>query len=309
MLKTAEKTALSQISLTGMRALVMLGLLIEAPRTLEEIKEAFVSLNIMEKSNSLDTLRIDMNTLRAMGCEIKRACPKTKHRYVLVKHPFALDLQSDEIAAVKKVYKKVICHANICLILQYDKLFKKIADYMNDGSVKEEVYGISVLKNYDIGLIEDLLKDCGEKRVLKLLYLTPGRAAEREKNVSALQLVLRSDKLYLCGYDTEKKEQVLLNVKRIKKILSRLTGGNEVNIKKITVKFFIQNFDINEPNENETVTETGENGYIVEGSYYNEFTAMQRILSFGSACTVIEPAEFKDKVIRTLKSMREVYND
>ena len=37
MFKTAEKTGLNQISLTGLRALVFIGLLIVKPRSLEEI--------------------------------------------------------------------------------------------------------------------------------------------------------------------------------------------------------------------------------------------------------------------------------
>ena len=42
MFKPADKTELNQISLTGMRAIVLIGLLIEAPRTLEEIREKFI---------------------------------------------------------------------------------------------------------------------------------------------------------------------------------------------------------------------------------------------------------------------------
>ena len=34
-------------------------------------------------------------------------------------------------------------------------------------------------------------------------------------------------------------------------------------------------------------------GFIIEGSYHNEFLATQRVLSFGSNCTVVEPEDFK----------------
>ena len=85
--RIVEKTELNQISLTGMRALILVGLLIKAPRSLEEIKETFINYNIMEKSHSNDIIRIDLNTLRAMGCEISRASIKTNYKYVLTKHP------------------------------------------------------------------------------------------------------------------------------------------------------------------------------------------------------------------------------
>ena len=47
MFKPADKTELNQISLTGMRAIVLIGLLIEATRTLEVIREKFKGINIL----------------------------------------------------------------------------------------------------------------------------------------------------------------------------------------------------------------------------------------------------------------------
>ena len=44
MFKVAEKTDLNQISLTGIRALIFIGLLMNRPRSLEEIKRAFRKL-------------------------------------------------------------------------------------------------------------------------------------------------------------------------------------------------------------------------------------------------------------------------
>ena len=52
MFKTADKSDLNQISLTGIRAIVLLGLLIIKPRTLEEIRRAFINFNIMRHTFS-----------------------------------------------------------------------------------------------------------------------------------------------------------------------------------------------------------------------------------------------------------------
>ena len=49
MFKVAEKTDLNQISLTGVRALIMIGLLIVEPRSLADIKNILVGLKIMEE--------------------------------------------------------------------------------------------------------------------------------------------------------------------------------------------------------------------------------------------------------------------
>ena len=64
MFKPADKSELNQVSLTGLRGIVLLGLLIEAPRSLKEIREIFTELNIFEPEHSDDILRIDINTLK-----------------------------------------------------------------------------------------------------------------------------------------------------------------------------------------------------------------------------------------------------
>lgn len=76
MFKPADKSELNQVSRTGLRGIVLLGLLIEAPRSLKEIREIFTDLNIFEPEHSDDILRIDINTLKASGCEITKANAK-----------------------------------------------------------------------------------------------------------------------------------------------------------------------------------------------------------------------------------------
>lgn len=309
MFKITEKTELNKISLTGMRALVLLGLLIEAPRTMEEIKKAFIEFNIIEAGQPEDILRIDLNTLREMECDITKATAKTDYKYVLKKHPFALKITQEEIALLKKVYKKVKDCSNIVLLLKYDELFKKLASHVTDNTIKEQLYGLSILKSFDLEFIHELIDDCKNQRILKLIYRNPELKKESEKKVSAQKIVFQNDKIYLYGYDIEKSESVILNVKRIKSILSRILGGSGIEVKTTCVKFFLKNFGVTDIEENETVIETCKDGFIIEGKYHNEFVAVQRILSFGSNCTVMEPQEFKEKIIKKLKEMRKNYNE
>ena len=105
--KPAVKSELCQVSLTGMRAIVLIGLLLQRPLSLEEIKEEFLNLNLVEEDSSTDIIRIDLNTLKTMGCEISRADKKTNGKFVLTKHPFLLDITSDEVLVFKKIYKKI----------------------------------------------------------------------------------------------------------------------------------------------------------------------------------------------------------
>ena len=70
------------------------------------------------------------------------------------------------------------------------------------------------------------------------------------------------------------------------------------------------NFGSEGLDENEKIIEGNiSEGFIIKGQYHNEFLAIQRILSFGSACTVIKPNDFKEKIIESLKKMKEIYNE
>ena len=155
MFKPADKSELNQVSLTGLRGIVLLGLLIEAPRSLKEIREIFTELNIFEPEHSDDILRIDINTLKASGCEITKANAKTGFKYRLLKHPFSLNILKDEINVIKKAYKKIKDSSNIELILKYDELFKKLAEYIDDSEAKETLRGLSVLKTFDTEYIQE----------------------------------------------------------------------------------------------------------------------------------------------------------
>lgn len=309
MFKIAEKTELNQISLTGVRGIVLAGLLIIKPRSLEEIRQAFIELNIMEDENSDDILRIDLNTLKIMGCEISRASQKTDFKYVLGKHPFAFKIEDSEIMLLKKAYNQAKSHADIAGILGYDDLFRKIASRVCDEDKKEALLGISVLKRYDVQMLKDLLLDCAQGRTLSIVYKKPSSNIEETKEVVAQKLVFQNDKVYLYGYDLEKKDSVVLLVSRIKTILSRRLEKTEFEQNSVKVRFVLEASSFSELEEGEVILDNKDGSFVVEGNYHNDFLAVQRILSLGSKCVVTEPVEFKNTIVTKLKEMRKSYGN
>lgn len=309
MFKVADKTELNQISLTGVRGIVLAGLLIIQPRSLEEIRKAFIELNIMEDENSDDILRIDLNTLKIMGCEISRACAKTGFKYVLGKHPFAFKIENEEINLLKKAYNQAKSHADMLGILGYDDLFKKIASRVCEEDKKEALLGISVLKRYDAQMLKDLMLDCSQGRTLNLVYKKPSSNIEENKEIVAQKLVFQNDKVYLYGYDLEKKDAIVLLVNRIKSVLSRKLDKVEFEQSAVKVRFTMKASSFSELKEGEVVLDNQGDTFVVEGNYHNDFLAMQRILSLGTKCVVTEPMEFKKAIVTKLKEMRESYGD
>lgn len=309
MFKIADKTELNQISLTGVRGIVLAGLLIMQPRSLEEIRKAFIELNIMENENSDDILRIDLNTLKIMGCEISRASAKTGFKYVLGKHPFAFKIDDEEIGLLKKAYNQAKTHTDMLGILSYDDLFRKIASRVCEEDKKEALLGISVLKRYDIEMLKDLLLDCSQGRTLNLVYKKPSSTSEESKEVVAQKLVFRNDKVYLYGFDLEKKDSVVLLVNRIKSILSRKLEKVELEQNATKIRFTMEASSFTELKDGEVILDSQDGTFVVEGNYHNDFLAMQRVLSLGSKCVVTEPVEFKNAIITKLKEMRDSYGN
>ena len=307
MFNPVERTDLNQISLTGLRAIVMLGLLIKAPHSLEDIRQIFVKYNILEPSQPADILRIDLNTLKHIGCKISRATRKTNFKYVLLENPFAIKIDENDIKLLKKVYKRLKAEADIEALISFDELMRKISEHVFNADYKESVLGISVLKRFDVDMIKCLLEDCKYKKTLKLVYKRPTSKQDVEKEIIAQKLVFQNDQIYLYGIDNSIGESTVLSIRRIIKIISRRLQECSITPKLVNVKFLLKRCNPDILTEAENVVEILEDGFIAQGAYYNKFLATQRMLSFGSKCTVLEPESFKELIIEKLKEMRKVY--
>ena len=302
-----EKNELNQISLTGIRALVLIGMLIKAPRSLDEIRSAFIELNIHDKNNSDDILRIDLNTLKLMGCEISRASQKTNYKYVLSNHPFSLKINNEELAAIKKIYKHLQNQSSIARLIEYDELLNKIANQVCDQKTKENILGISIFKRYNIQNIKELLADCKFNRILNLEYKKPTSNKTYKKEITAQKLVYKNDNILLYCKDNEKNEPSILNFSRIVSIFSRRKNKNDLEIKTTKIKFEIDNTETDLLEENEKIVGSSETKCIIEAEYHNDFVATQRILSLGTKCKVIEPIDFRNSIVAKLREMSANY--
>ncbi len=301
------KTDLNQISLTGVRAITLIGLLAVAPRSMEEIRRAFLDLKIMDESHSDDILRVDLNTIKAFGCEISNSNAKTGYKYVLSKHPFTIPINMDDVKILKKLIEKIKNTLEISMLVECDKFLNKLAEYIYDDEIKEAFLGISPLKHYDTKIVNELVSACNQGYTVKIAYQKQYVPKPEEKNIVAQRLVFQNDKLYLYGFDLGKQASVTLLFKRIKSIISKHTTDRNFEQNTTKVKFLLKDFDISLLLDCEKVVKIIDGGVLIEGNYFNEFTAIQRILSFGSKCTVKEPLEFKNKIISKLKEMRKVY--
>jgi len=202
MLKTVPLIKTTQVSLTGARTIFLIGLLLEGPKSFDEINDFFTSHDILIKRYSKDTIRMDINCLRSFGFKITKATPKTDGKFVLLYSPIGLNTTSKEITALKKLYALKSSGLSIDDLLNYETLFNKISELTLSDEHKEMLKGISRFKGLDKNLINEINLDCKKKNQITILYESPS-SGEREITIQTDKLDFRSDKLYLFGSNTE----------------------------------------------------------------------------------------------------------
>lgn len=307
MFKFDESFDINQISHTGARAIGILGLLIQTPASFEEIRQKLIEADIFEENQSDDILRIDLNTLKSIGCELSRPLQSDGYKYRLLDHPFKIDLTLEDAALLKKVFAPIESNADLTLVKEYDKIFKKLAGYVSDEKVKQALLGITSLKRYDMSQIDRLLSCCKDGKMLELIYKKPTVNKPYKKKVIAEKLVFNNGKIYLHCYDTEIQSHRVLSVKGIKEIVSESKPEIVIKEEPLVVRFKMKNNGADTFKDTEKVIERNDEYLVIEGKYFNKFLATQRMLYFGPRCTVLEPQEFRNHVISKLKEMKKIY--
>ncbi|MCD8377984.1 MAG: WYL domain-containing protein [Candidatus Gastranaerophilales bacterium] len=295
-----------QVSLTGARALIVMLMLVNGPKTFEQIRAFLVEFGVADREYSVDTIRIDINTLKAIGCHITKATKTNNYCYSLTSHPFRLVVEHNEIQALKRIYKRLARTASPKRLLEYHYLFQRLSNMAENVEIKEELLGISLLKSVDIDLLEKLVSDEKHHNKIKIAY-TPPAQKEQEYDITIDKLGIRSGKLYVYCYNHSIGKRSFLNVSRIRCILCNMFDKNTTLGLDTAIKFQLYNAGKYELEENETIIEEDNDYITISGRYFNDFIGIQRILSFGSDCTVIEPEEIKSQIIEKLKEMRSVY--
>ena len=153
MFSFSKKPEVTQISLTGARLIVILGALMTAPCNLEDLNKDLANTGLIDKNYSLDTLRITISTLKALGCQISRPCKTNNNKYQLISHPFALQITPDEIQALKAIYTN-LSRDSYKRAFVFNSLINKIATQVCNKDIADALYGITSFKKNPVRNIE-----------------------------------------------------------------------------------------------------------------------------------------------------------
>lgn len=300
------------MSLTGYRTLVILRALMESPKTNDEINDYLYNDQYIKEKFSSDTLRIYINSLRSIGCEITSA-NKYNKKYVLVSHPFDYDISKSQIKALSKVYKNCYDKIEVDELISVENFFKKLSNSVKNENTKDLLNNISILKGINTEILNDLLVYCKNKNQITILYNSP-QSGKKEIEIIADKLSFKanklSERLYLWGNNLTHQEYSYFAVDRILKICSIKISKSKEDFSptRVVYELYNHNYDYI-PSSNEKVIKKTENELTIEITSKNEFNLMQKFLYMAGDCKIIEPEIFKEKLLEKLKTMEKSYEN
>lgn len=301
------KSGYINISLTAYRAIKILKLLMEKSSTSAEIIEMLKQDELTKRSISDDTLRVTINSLKAVGCKITRPCPTNNYKYTLLVHPFKVKFTSSEIAVLSQIRQYFLDNCQWRTVIElnhfYDVIFAPYCDEENlnllnknrpFGKVKPEILQIFYEGNL-------------AKKELVMTYATTSKQIEKI-NISSEQIFCEAGKLYVIGWYYKRESFSYFNAEKILEIHSILPKQDiEKKSIKVVYKVLDEEAAIFKCNSDERILKQRENEITVECIATSEFKIVQRLLSFGSDFELVEPTYLRDCLLEKLSKIKARY--
>jgi hypothetical protein len=295
------------MSLTGYRTLVILDALMKIPMSNDELNECLFNNQYIKEKFSGDTLRMYINSLRNIGCEIQSANKSADNKYRLLSHPFEYDIEKIQLQAIFKLYKNIYDKIEILDLFLLDDFFQKLSNLVKNKETTDFLKNISYLKSINKKLLKSLLFYCENKNQITFLYNSP-KSGEKEIEIIADKLTFKSGKLYLWGTNLIHKEYSYFLTDRVLKILKvKLLKRNEkYPLLKVVYEVFndVDNYILE---NNEKIISKTKDKILIEVTSENEFELIQKFLYNANNCKIKSPETFKNKMLAKLRAMKESY--
>jgi len=297
------------MSLTGYRTLVILDLLMESPKSAEEINNYFSNNPYIKEMFSNDTIRIYINSLREVGCDITRANKSNGNKYELLAHPFDFEIPMNQLSSILKLYNNIYEKIDVKYLSNLKTLFLKIYPLIKDEKTREAIQNISALKNIELKLVNELLHHCENKNQIIFVYNSPNTG---EKNIELIadKISFKSKKLYIWGQSLTHEGYSYFRLDRILKISAVKLKRKEKDFPMMKVVYELSN-ELKKnysPVKTEKILEQSSDKLLIEEFFGNKFEMLQKILYMSKDCKIIHPESLRNEVIELLKKMEASYN-
>ena len=280
---------------------------INAFRVFVQLHEKDCGLQELLSGFSDDTLRIYINTLKNFGVKISSPT-KNNPVYSLVQSADFLNFQQTDYKNLQKIKRILSQRDRYKLIKEYNNFLLFLSKYTNDKN-KEQLLKIAEAKPFGTkmhSIIEKIEECINLSNPILFEYLSPNSATNFFK-ILPKYFKIENSKIYIYCYDKAINEMRCLLLARVKsvKMLNETYAKGDVN-KTALCRFFSSEDEIS-IFENYEVIEQNKVYSIYKIYYKNTFSFIQKILSLGKNCQVLEPIEIQDIIKQKLKNIGAIY--
>ena len=303
-----QKVTYNLMSFTAFKALVLFKELTIAPKSYREICDIFYNHPYLREKISIDTLRVYLNSLKRLGCEVKRvkANGDKESRYMIISHPFELKYTPEQLQSALKVFKTLVKNIDIEELIAMEEFFEKIGTYIKNEDFINEVKKISLLKDIDKDLLKKLIECCENKNQIIITYVSPNSGTKKMELI-ADKIKIENNKIYLCGLGFEYKQYGTFLISRIKKIDEiKIENTIPEGLEKVKIVYELYKPSVDLECYEKIIEKTNKK-IIIEAEVSNLFLFRQKLLFFGQNCKIISPDNFKNEFISLLKDMKAGY--
>ena len=307
---TLEKTKKFWISITGYRTLLILKSLMVRSYTIDELVEILKNDSITNKAVSKDTVRIAINTLKSVGCEILRPNKANNYKYQLVKHPISLKISDKELKTFTMLRDKIAEEIKYDDVFTLNDLYEKLISLTLNEEQIDYVNSTQPLKKVNKKILKDSTNQQIIGKKVQIKYLSPN-FGEEDIEVIPQKITYESGKIYLRCYIFKYETNSLLNVERILKInsIDMFNIYNKNSSYKVVYELCGNSKNIFKVQKNEKIISGNTNSIKVEALVDNEFLFIQRLLLFGTDFKIISPDFFREKLIDKIKLIQKGYKE
>lgn len=305
-----NKVTYNLMSFTGFKSIIIFSLLLEGPKSYQELKFALENHEYLHESVSIDTLRVYLNSLRKTGCKIIKTTKDGIARYSIETHPFELKVSESQTKSILKIFKAISKSIDLQDLISLQKFFDNFSKYITNEDLKLKLKNISPLNNIDPQIIKDLITYSKSNTEIIILYNSMN-SGKKNINIIVDKLEIRNGKLYVYGINSEYKNYSSFLVPRIIKIVGINMHKSQLKIPSFTVGYEMKTNEKNdfELLDCEKIIKRQDDKIVIEITSQNKFDIVQRIMSLANSCKVLYPEVFKTEIINNLKQMKEGYLD
>jgi len=298
------------ISTTGYRIFLELKLMLEAPVSSDELIEIIKQDRHLNKEVSKDTIRCDIDTLINAGCKIIKPSKKTSYKYVLVSHPFKLDLKLSEINILNELRKILALELSLNEVFILNDLYEKIASLTFDEKKEERIKNSKLLPDIDRNIVRELSNPALKGKKVNIKYKSPEYGVE-DTDISPVKIIYENEKAYLEAYNYKYKAQSYFEISKVLKINSVSMNTEDIAPASFNAVYEVFGSALHdfELKPYEKIIEKTPDKIRVEAEAPVEFMFIQRLLLLGRNFRIISPDFFREKLINKIKAVQKRYQN